>query len=235
MLEVAACGRGPYSEEVDVLRSRSGIAGLGSIGFAVLTFVGLFVANPPGGTYKAHDAVKYVARGHHVAVFVSLYLLMLAVLGLIALVAYLRDVVGSNPTGIRVGRLFAWLGLASAISFAAGWGIVLGNAIAHAYGGRGVVVPPTTTYLASELGAVLIWGPGAILLGFALVALAFGTPGTLPGWLRGATVIGGIGGILGPAFFPSLLILIWALVFGIWLVLAGRRTEVAAPAAPAIG
>jgi hypothetical protein len=148
------------------------------------------------------------------------------------LVSYLRDAVVSRPDGIRIGRLFAWLGLASAICFAAGWGIVLGNAIAHAYGGRQLVVPPTTTYLASELGSALIWGPGAILLGFALFTLAAGTPGTLPGWLRIATVVGGIGGILGPAFFPSLLVLIWGLVIGIWLVVAGRRTDVAA--APAV-
>jgi hypothetical protein len=196
-----------------------------------LTFVGLFVANPPGGTYNAHDAIKYVARGHHVAVFVSLYLLMLAIVGLIGLVSYLRDVVVTRPDGIRIGRMFAWLGLASAISFAVGWGIVLGNAIAHAYGGRHVIVPPTTTYLASELGSALIWGPGAILLGFALFTLAAGTAGRLPGWLRIATVIGGIGGILGPAFFPSLLVLIWGLVIGIWLLVGGRRIDVATASA----
>jgi hypothetical protein len=217
-----------HFEEVEV-RSRSGIAGLAGIGFAVLTFVGLLVANPPGGTYSASDSTKYLARGHHVAVFLSVYLLVLAVVGLVALVAYLRSVLAPS-----FGELFTWLGLASAILLAAGWGIVLGDAIAHAYGGRHVVVPPTTTYLLSEIGAAVIWGPAAILLGFALVALAVGTQGTLPGWLRIATVIGAIGGILGPAFFPSILVLIWALVLGIWLVLKGRRTEVATTT-PAIG
>jgi hypothetical protein len=92
------------------------IAGVASIVFAVLTFVGLAIANPPGGTYKAHDAIKYVASGHHVAVFVSLYLLMLAVLGLIVLVAYLWDVVGAtcktvsgagSPQAARLGCLTA--------------------------------------------------------------------------------------------------------------------------------
>jgi len=213
------------------MRSRAVLAGIGGIAFGVLTFVALLIANPPGGTYKAQDAIKYVARGHHVAVFVSLYLLVLAVVGLIGLISYLRDAVVARPDGVRIGRLFAWLGLAGAILLAAGWGIVLGNAIAHAYGGRHLVVPPTTTYLASELGSALIWGPGAILLGFALFALAAGTAGTLPGWLRVATVVGGIGGILGPAFFPSLLVLVWALVIGIWLLVPGRRTDAAAAAA----
>jgi hypothetical protein len=109
---------------------------------------------------------------------------------------------------------------------------VLGNAIAHAYGGRQVVVAPTTTYLVSEIGSALIWGPGAILLGFALIALVVGSAGTLPGWLRVITALGALGGILGPAFFPSLLIVVWALVFGIWLVVAGRSTENPAPATP---
>jgi hypothetical protein len=214
------------------MRSRAVLAGIGGIAFSVLTFVGLFVANPPGGTYSAHDAIKYVAHGHHVAVFVSVYLLMLSILGLLGLVSFLRDTVVARSDGIQIGRMFAWLGLASAITLTAGWGIVLGNAIAHAYGGRDVVVPPTTTYLVSEVGAALIWGPGAILLGFALFALAYGTAGTLPGWLRVATVVGGIGGLLGPAFFPSLLVLVWGLVIGVWLVARGQSTDAAA--APAV-
>ena len=215
------------------MRSRSAIAGLASIAFAVLTLIGLLIANPPGGSYSAHDAEKYLARGHHAAVFIALYLLMLGILALIALIAYLRDVLWAETAVAGIGRLFVWLGFASAICFAVGWGIALGDAIAHAYGGRHVVVPPTTTYLVSEVGATLIWGPAAILLGFALIALALGTGRIVPLWLRIVTVIGAIGGLLGPAFFPSILILIWAVVFGVWLILAGRRTEIAAPAAAA--
>jgi hypothetical protein len=56
--------------------------GVGSIAFSVLTIVGLALANPPGGTYKASSSVKYVSKGHHVAVFASVYVLLLAVLGL---------------------------------------------------------------------------------------------------------------------------------------------------------
>jgi hypothetical protein len=209
------------------MRSRPVLAGISSVVFAVLTLVGLLIASPPGGTYSAHDATKYLARGHHVAVFVSLYLLTFAVVGLIALVSYLRDVLGATADGIRIDRVFGWLGLSSGISLAIGWGIVLGNAIAHAYGGRHVVVPPTTTYLVSELGATVIWGPAAILLGVALFVLAAGTRGRLPGWVRLATVVGAIGGILGPAFFPSALVLLWALIIGIWLIAAGPRAEIA--------
>ena len=88
------------------MRSRSALAGVGSIAFSVLTIVGLALANPPGGTYKASDAVKYVAKGHHVAVFASVYVLLLAVLGLLLLLAYLRDLLGAAPDGERVARIF---------------------------------------------------------------------------------------------------------------------------------
>ena len=69
------------------MRSRSALAGVGSIAFSVLTIVGLALANPTGGTYKASDAEKYVTKGHHVAVFASVYVLLLAVLGLLLLLA----------------------------------------------------------------------------------------------------------------------------------------------------
>ena len=212
--------------------SRPVLAGIGSIGFTVLTIIGLAVANPAGGNYKASDVAKYVSGGHHVAAFVALYLLLLAVLGLLAVISFLRDVVAVSPSGLRIDRAFGWLGFAGAISFAIGWAIVLGDAIAHAYGGRHVVVATTVTYLVSELGFTVIFGPGAILLGFALITLALGTAGRLPALLRIASVIGGLGGILGPAFFPSVLVLAWGLVIGTWLILAGRRNEFTATTAP---
>jgi hypothetical protein len=103
------------------MRSRSALAGVGSIAFSVLTIVGLALANPPGGTYKASDAAKYVAKGHHVAVFASVYVLLLAVLGLLLLLAYLRDLLSAAPDGERVARIFWAMGIGAATSFAVGW------------------------------------------------------------------------------------------------------------------
>ena len=167
------------------MRSRSALAGVGSIAFSVLTIVGLALANPPGGTYKASDAVKYVAKGHHVAAFASVYILLLAVLGLLLLLAYLRDLLRAAPDGERVARIFWAMGIGAATSFAVGWAIVLGNAIAHAFGGSGVVVDPAVTYLASELGFSVVFGPAAILLGFALIAFVIGGRALVPAWLPG--------------------------------------------------
>jgi hypothetical protein len=207
------------------MRSRPVLAGIGSIAFSVLTIVGLAVANPPGGTYKAADAAKYVAKGHHTAVFVSAYLFLLAVLGLLLVLAYLRDLINAAPNGARTARIFWGTGAAAAAAFAVGWGLVVGNAIAHAYGGRGVVIPPTVTYLASELGFVVVFGPAAILLGFALVTLMLGSRLTLPGWLRWSTLVAGLGGVASLAFFPSVLLIAWGIVMGIWLLVTSQRTD----------
>jgi len=73
-----------------------------------------------------------------------------------------------------VRRIFWGTGLAAAACLAVGWGIAFGDAIAHAYGGKSVVVAPVLTYLVSEVGATIIWGPGGILLGIALITLMAG-------------------------------------------------------------
>ena len=210
------------------MRSRSALAGIGSIAFSVLTIVGLALANPPGGTYKASDAVKYVAKGHHVAVFASVYVLLLAVLGLLLLLAYLRDLLSAAPDGERMARIFWAMGIGAATSFAVGWAIVLGNAIAHAFGGSGVVVDPAVTYLATELGFSVVFGPAAILLGFALIAFVVGVRTLVPTWLRWSTLVAGLAGVVSLAFFPAALVLLWGIVMGIWLLVPGRAPATAA-------
>jgi hypothetical protein len=209
------------------MRSHSALAGVGSIAFSVLTIVGLALANPPGGTYKASDAVKYVAKGHHVAVFASVYVLLLAVLGLLLLLAYLRDLLSAAPDGERVARIFWAMSIGAATSFAVGWAIVLGNAIAHAFGGSGVVVDPAVTYLASELGFSVVFGPAAILLGFALIAFVIGGRALVPAWLRWSTLVAGVAGVVSLAFFPAALVLLWGIVMGIWLLVPSRGPAVA--------
>ena len=211
-----------------MIRSRSALAGVGSIAFSVFTIVGLALANPPGGTYKASDAEKYVTKGHHVAVFASVYVLLLAVLGLLLLLAYLRDLLSAAPDGERMARIFWAMGIGAATSFAVGWAIVLGNAIAHAFGGSGVVVDPTVTYLASELGFSVVFGPAAILLGFALIAFVVGARTLVPTWLRWSTLVAGLAGVVSLAFFPAVLVLLWGIVMGIWLLVPGRAPATAA-------
>jgi hypothetical protein len=206
------------------------VAGLGAIAFSVLTLVAFVVANPPGGTYKASEAADYVVKGHRPAVFVSALLAMLAVLGLICLLAQLRDAIRVAPDHQLAGLVFWGAGMAAAACFAVGWGVVLAAAAAHAYGGSGLAIAPAVTYLAAEIGVVIIFGPAAMLLGFALIILVLNSRPALPAWLRWLTLLAGVAGIASPVYFPFFLVEIWGIVIGVWLLVGGRRL-----ASPTVG
>jgi len=205
--------------------SRAALAGLAALVFSVLTIVGLFLASPPGGSYSAHDATKYLSKGHHAAVFVSAYLLLLATFGLVWLLAYLRDATFAASTGAWSGRVFLGAGICGAASLAVGWSVVLGPPIATAFGGHEVTLAPNVTYVLVEMGSAAVWGAGGVLLGFALLVLTFASRAVFPAWLRAATGIAGVGGIASLAFFPSALVILWGIAIGIWLLLAGRRLD----------
>lgn len=98
--------------------------------------------------------------------------------------------------------------------FAVGWGITGGQVIAHLEGGRSIAIPPTLTYLISEIGVVFIFGCGAILLGLALIVLARSGRAVLPGWLYWLTLICGVAGIAGLAFFTFFVLMLWGLAAG---------------------
>jgi hypothetical protein len=204
------------------MRSRPVLAGVAALAFSVLTFVGLLVSGPPGGTYSAHDAAKYIASGHHGAVFVSAYLLLLGTFGLIWLLAYLREI-GFASSDAVIARVFWGSGLCAAASLAVGWSLMLGVAMSTAFGGHSVTLAPNVTYVIVEVGSAAVWGAGAFLLGLALIALSIAAGAAFPAWLRVATAIAGIGGIAGVAFFPSGLLILWGIAIGLWLVFAAQK------------
>jgi hypothetical protein len=205
------------------MRSRAALAGLAALAFSVLTIVGLFLSNLPGGNYSAHDAAKYISRGHHVAVFVSAYLLLLGTFGLIWLLAYLREVAFAGPNDAWLARLFWGSGICAAASLAVGWSLVLGVAMSTAFGGHSVTLAPNVTYVLVEVGSTAVWGAGGFLLGLALIALVLASRPTFPAWLRWATGIAAVGGITSLAFFPSGLLILWGVAIGLWLLLSGPR------------
>jgi hypothetical protein len=207
------------------MRRPAVIAGIGAIGFSVLTIVGLALVNPPGGNYKAHDVEKYLRHGHRVAVFAGLYVELLAVFGLILGLAHLRE----KLTSVSAQRLFWALGMIAAGSFALGWTVMATGAIARAIGGSAVVVSGPTTFLVNQVGASLVWAPGAIMLALTLITLALSSGTALPKWLRWLTLVLGVIGLASPAFFPSLALLIWGIVTGVWLLTSGARAQ-ASPA-----
>jgi hypothetical protein len=206
------------------------LAGVGGIAFSVLTVVAIVVSGAPGGKFKTSDVTDYLAKGHRAPAIIAAYLGLLGVLGLICLLSRLREAIGAAPDNQHAARIFWGTGLAAAASFAVGWGVAGGQVIAHAEGGSGVVIAPAVTYLISEVGVVFVFGSGATLLGFALIALMLGSRVTLPAWLRWLTLIAGVAGIASLAFFPFFILMIWGIVIGVWLLAAGRGSDPSAMA-----
>jgi hypothetical protein len=189
-------------------------AGVGALAFVVLSLAGMFMANGPGGNYKASDVTAYLKHSHRPAIWVATYLVILGVVGLALLLAHLRD---SMPSGTR-RTLFRTLTTAGISAWIAGWGIAVSVPVAMAYGGKAVVVPPTVTYVLNECGYTVLTG-GAIVIGLALLTFVIGTV-SVPAWYRWFTLVGVLGAVTSPLFFPFALFFIWAAVTGIWLLVA---------------
>jgi hypothetical protein len=200
---------------------RGTLAGVGALVFAVLTFVGAMIDNGPGGTYKQSDVEKYVRHSHHAAVFIGLYLALIGAVGLVVLLARLREAIADETRA----RVFWGLGIAGACAMVAGWAMHSAVPIAMAYGGKDVTVSPTVTFVFNEGGWAVLTA-GAILIGLGLLTLVLGQV-TLPAWVRWFTLVGAAGAVTAPAFFPFALFFIWALVIGIWLIAADRAPSAA--------
>jgi hypothetical protein len=196
------------------------IAGLGGIAFGVLMVASLILADPPGGNYSTSDIAGFVARGHRVAVFASIYMSELAVLGLILLLTRLRrGITRGNGTFASV---FWGSGLAGAACYAVGWIISMTPSLARAFGGANhVFFDARVTYGIAVGGAVVMIGPGAFLLAVAMFSLGLGSRGTLPAWLRRVTFGSAVIALFSLAYFPYFITFIWAIVMGAWLIATG--------------
>jgi hypothetical protein len=196
------------------MQRRSLVAGIGAIAFGVLPIVAFMVANPPGGNYKASDIADFIAKGHRPAVFVSIYLMLLSAVGLLVLLARLRESIGA---GTRL-RLFWGFSVAAVAAWVAGYAIAISPSLALAYsGGKLHSLSAPVAFTFSEAGFAAMYGAGGLLLGCALVTFAAG-PVTLPAWIRWTTLVAGIAGLAAVAWFPFFLVYIWAIVVGVALV-----------------
>jgi hypothetical protein len=200
----------------------STLAGIGGITFGVLTAAANVVGGAPGGNYVEADVANYVGASHFPIVIVTGYLAVLGVVGLICLIAYLREVIGAQPDRAIEANIFWGTGIASAASFAVGWGLVTGIAVAAAEGGSGASIPHPVTYVLSDTFINVLFGSGAILLGFALIALMLGSRGSLPNWLRWVSLVAGVLALTAPFYFASPAVPLWGIVVGVWLVVRGR-------------
>lgn len=197
-----------------MFKRESGLLGIASILFALLTFIGMIVANPPGGDYSESDIQKFLAHDHRVACVVGVYLMLAGAVTLLYLLSGLRAHVGG-----RLGAFFVATGTVAGAAWAIG--AVLVTVVPLGLSNGGAVAPePHTVYMFSQVGFATLFAAGGILLGVTLIVLAAAS--TLPGWLRAVTLVAGILGLVSPAFFPFMALLVWGLVFGIWS-LASRR------------
>jgi hypothetical protein len=186
------------------------------VAFGVLPVVAFALAEPLGGTYKASDVTGWIASGHRVAVLVSLYLVFVAIAGLVCLLTRLRALLEGSG---RESSIFWAFGIGAATACFVGYALVCGLPLARWYGGDAITVAPATAYTLAELGWIVWYGAGALLLGAALVAFA-SAPVAAPAWVRWATLAAGIASLAGPAWFPFFLVFLWSLVLGVWLLVA---------------
>jgi hypothetical protein len=209
------------------MKSTSIAAALGALAFGILTFVAFMLANPPGGGYSAHDAANYVTSGHRPVVFVSMYLILVTGIGLLLLLARLREAILGGRS-----RVFWGLGVAAVSAWIVGYALVVATPASYAFGGASNLhLTNDVIYVLSESGWAIMYGAGGTLLGCALLTFALG-PVTAPAWVRWSTLVAGIAAIAGIAWFPFFLVYIWAIVLGLWLLVADRG-RAAAPAVQA--
>jgi hypothetical protein len=220
-----------------MLRIREGsvLAGAGAIAFsffaAPISVVSLVVQSAPGGTYSESDVANYVSIGYLPTVIVTGYLALFGVLGLICLLAYLREAIGVEPSRKVAASVFWGTGLAAAASIAVSWGLLTGIAVATAEGGSAASVSNPVIYVLSDTSKNVLFGSGGILLGIALIALVVASRGQIPTWLRWLTLIVGVLAVASPALFPAFAIPVWGIVIGVWVIGSGRvsRTAAATP------
>src|SRR5689334_7947896 len=173
--------------------------GLGAVAFGGLTLAALFTTNAPGGTYTAAQVSSYLSHGHRISELAAFLLGMLGILDLVVLLVQLRDVL-AGAGNERTAAVVWGTGLVAAACFAIGWGVAAGQVLAHWEGGSSVALSPAATYVISEVGVVFAFGCGAMLLGFALIALTLSSGGLLPGWVRGVLLVLGLCGVAGLAW-----------------------------------
>ena len=198
-------------------------AGIGGVAFTALTVAAMIFAKTPGGTYSASDIADYVAKGHQKGVITGFGLALLSVLGLILLLAGLRERVGQ---GSLLANVFSTTSLVSIAAFAIGWAAWLGPPLAIAIGGsRSVIIDPTVTYVVLQIGGVIIFGVAGTFLGLTLITLMIGSAQTLPSWLRWFTLIIGILALGSMAWLPFFPLFLWGLVIGIWLLVSSGKGD----------
>ena len=176
-----------------------------------------FMTNAPGGDYVESNVAQFIAPGRMWTAFGLAYLGILGALAALVFGHYIRDEVGSAR------GLFSGLAVAATATSLVGWFLTGGVAVAMAEGGPAVrgAVPHPVVYTLTEVGNLLAVCAPALCVGVAAFLLA--ARSALPRWLRVFSVVAGVCGVLAPFYFTYMLFVLWTVVAGVTLVVAGRR------------
>src|SRR6267142_3488035 len=101
-----AIRRNGIAVNISGMKRSTTLAGAGAIAFGVLTVVG-FLGGTPGGNYDESTVADYISGGHFPMVIATGYLAIVGVVGLICLLAYLRELSGADQ-GRQRGANIAW-------------------------------------------------------------------------------------------------------------------------------
>jgi hypothetical protein len=183
-----------------------------------------FMSNAPGGDYNDPNITQFIAPGRMWIAFGLAYLGILGALAALVFGHYMRDEVGSARD------VFSGLAVAATVTSLVGWFLTGGVAVAMAEGGPAVreAVPHPVVYTLTEVGNLLAVCAPALCIGVAAVLLA--ARSGLPRWLRSFSVVAGVCGVLAPFYFTYMVFVLWTVVAGVTLVVAGRRASAPVPA-----
>ena len=192
-------------------------AGLGLLAYGIITPVAFITIGSPGGNYDDPTVASYMSSGHWTTAFALAYAGAFACLGLLLFASRVRHELSSD------GSVFWALAVCATAAGVVGWFLVGGLAVAFAEGGHALAsVPHPVVYMVGEMSNLIAVCSSAFFAGCAALVLA--SQATLPSWLRVASYVAGVCGILAAVFFPLFLFWLWAIILGGREVLATTHT-----------
>lgn len=197
-------------------------AGFALLFYGVVTFLA-FTSNAPGGDYNDDAVTAFISPGQMWVAFGLAYAGILGALAVLVFGSRVRHEAGS------AGELVWGLTVIGTATSVVGWFLTGGVAVAMAEGGAAVrdQVAHPVIYTLTEIGNLLAMCSPALCVGIAGLVLA--VRASMPGWLRGFTVVAGLCGILAPFFFTYFVFVLWTVVAGIAFAAGKSRAGVTAP------
>lgn len=193
-------------------------AGLGLLAYGIGTPAAFMSIGAPGGDYDDLTVATYMSSRHWPIAIALAYLGAFAAVGLLVFAHRIRHELS------HAGNVLWGLAVAGTAAGVIGWFLIGGISVAFAEGGRPLAqLPHSVVYLVSEMSNLVAVCSSTFLMGAAALVLA--AHASLPRWLRMATYIAGVCGLLAAFFFPLFLFWLWAIVFGLWTLTSRRSHE----------